>query len=241
MKWFKHHSGARRNLDEVMDDLGPHFGYACYFMLTEFLADLWDGHSEPVFRISRLRVANELRTKPSRVEFILNSFRTHSQLQFSSDGNILTISHPKLKEIKDEYTRKSGHAPDTVLTVEEDKETDKEEDKETDSAELENSSLRGPIHPFQNDPEIEKALRTVLADTQNRWLKLYHDAPWVRSEILKAIGWIELNPRKAPKNFARFMGNWLSRGWENYRKTIQSKTAANVINWDKVYSGEALK
>lgn len=240
MKWFKHYSGARRNLDDVMDKLGPHFGYACFFMLTEFLADIWDGHSEPVFRISRLRLANEMRTKPRQVDLILGTFRLHSGLEFSSDGNIITISHPKLKEIKDEYARKSGHAPDTVRTVDTEEETDKEKDKETDSTELENSSLRGAIHPFQNDPEIEKALRTVLASSQERWIKLYHDAPWIRSEILKAIGWLEVNPRKAPKNFARFMGGWLSRGYENYRKTIQSKQPGNVINWDKVYSGESL-
>lgn len=63
---------------------------------------------------------------------------------------------------------------------------------------------------------------TISQKLFDSWLETYQDKTWINLEIKKAQAWIHANPRKAPKtDFARFLNNWLSRGWENYRKTIK--------------------
>lgn len=57
------------------------------------------------------------------------------------------------------------------------------------------------------------------------WVKTYPDTEWVDMEIKKAITWLDANPKRRPKrSFTRFIANWLSRGWEQHRKTIASNT-----------------
>lgn len=108
-----------------------------------------------------------------------------------------------------------------------------EQEAKASSTSLEKSTERGCISAFDADPEIKKILQDVPESTQERWIKVYPDIAWIKTEILKAITWIELNPKKAPKKFGRFMGNWLSRGWEKHRKTIQtnpdSKTRLELL------------
>jgi hypothetical protein len=58
--------------------------------------------------------------------------------------------------------------------------------------------------------------------TQESWLAAYPDPAWIKQEINKAAAWISSNPKRAPKKYPAFMGNWLSRGWEKHRKTIPS-------------------
>ena len=68
----------------------------------------------------------------------------------------------------------------------------------------------------------------IRASTLSHWRHTYADDEWLRLEILKAVGWLDANPHKKPKsNYARFLGNWLSSGWERYRKTLKSEPASN--------------
>lgn len=83
---------------------------------------------------------------------------------------------------------------------------------------------RGPVSDFADDPDLAKFLSDVRHSTQHAWIKAYGDLGWLRQEFIKAIAWIEINPRRRPKNIARFMGNWLSSGWERYRKTIPASS-----------------
>ena len=87
-----------------------------------------------------------------------------------------------------------------------------------------NRSSVGAIGEFLGNPLAEEALRQVPHKTQRTWLLAYPDTEWLKQEILKAVSWLEVNPRRKPKVFARFFGNWLSRGWEKYRKTIPASS-----------------
>jgi hypothetical protein len=92
---------------------------------------------------------------------------------------------------------------------------------DSDTQEEKDASEEGIIPEFSGDSEIEAFLKPVSQSTQRRWIKLYTDPGWIRSEFLKAMNWIEVNPKRAPKKkLARFLGGWLSRGWEQHRKTI---------------------
>ena len=79
----------------------------------------------------------------------------------------------------------------------------------------------GAIDQLNFDIGITNRLKNVSKAAQITWLKLY-DVSWVRNELLKAVAWLEVNPKKKPKMFGRFMGGWLSRGWEKHRKTLPS-------------------
>jgi len=57
------------------------------------------------------------------------------------------------------------------------------------------------------------------------WVKTY-GREFVEMELKKAHSWALANSKKAPKsNWGRFLNNWLSSGWERYRKTLGSQPA----------------
>jgi hypothetical protein len=73
----------------------------------------------------------------------------------------------------------------------------------------------------------EVTLRLVL-----KWKELY-GAEWVVREIQQALVWELENPLKVKKDFPKFMGGWLSRGWRNKKaqeKESQAKQALPVVS-----------
>jgi hypothetical protein len=94
-----------------------------------------------------------------------------------------------------------------------------------DSVAVKITAQPAAIAPQLEGEFTEKAselLKTVPIPAQEAWLAAYGDAAWIRTEINKAAAWIVTNPKKAPRLFPRFMNDWLSRGWEQYRKTLKS-------------------
>lgn len=84
----------------------------------------------------------------------------------------------------------------------------------------------GPIQEFTN--ELHKhLLSTVPQDTQKLWLQTYQNLPWIEAEFTKMVNWIKVNPRKAPKSrLDRFVSSWLSRSWDEYRKTLPGQSSS---------------
>lgn len=81
---------------------------------------------------------------------------------------------------------------------------------------------------------------TITNELFNSWLKTYEDETWIRLEISKAASWIVANPKKAPKkDFGRFLNNWLSRGWDTYRKSIPSNSVSGIDAWAQKHKGIA--
>jgi hypothetical protein len=59
--------------------------------------------------------------------------------------------------------------------------------------------------------------RGITPEIQNAWLATYPDPAWVARETLKAIAYdTALPPAKKKKDYPRFIGNWLSRGWDRH-------------------------
>lgn len=99
-------------------------------------------------------------------------------------------------------------------------------------AEVASTSAKPKILPEFLDESIFWLLAKTSIDLQRSWLATYQDPEWLKMELKKASNWIHANPKKAPKSdFARFLNNWLSRGWEQHRKTIVIKEKSPAEVW----------
>jgi len=57
------------------------------------------------------------------------------------------------------------------------------------------------------------------------------DADAIDVEEHKARAWIAANPRRAPRNFAAFFHNWMTKAHEKYRKTLPSNKPAGDYSY----------
>lgn len=118
-----------------------------------------------------------------------------------------SLIEEKLKEIKVKERKVSAEA----------------KEKEIVSTQVSKAAIRGAIDEFSHDEVCLKFLENVTHKAQKSWLSAYPSIDWICHEIRKANAWCETNSHKAPKDRGRFMLTWLNRGFENYRKTLQSK------------------
>lgn len=81
---------------------------------------------------------------------------------------------------------------------------------------------RGCIPQFQFCPICVERMQNVTYRAQESWLVAYPNVDWIVNEIRRAHAWAETNSKRAPKDWGKFMLSWLSRGYENYRKSHQS-------------------
>lgn len=103
------------------------------------------------------------------------------------------------------------------------------------------AALCGCISELAFDPDIVELMCNVKQETQKLWLSLYKNPQWIIFELKKAKGWMIENPAKAPKSqFGKFYNNWLSSGFERYRKTIQSNNVAKG-NWVEEHNRRAMQ
>jgi hypothetical protein len=113
----------------------------------------------------------------------------------------------------------------------------REEERRGEEIRKEESATSGDA-PVIAIPEISDSLTLeilggVKIEIQEAWLRLYTEPGWVKGEIQQAAVWCKANPGRKPKSdYGRFLTAWLSRGWEKYRKTLQT----NIISSKSDYS-----
>jgi hypothetical protein len=88
---------------------------------------------------------------------------------------------------------------------------------------------RGSIELFSSEELLTDLLKNVTHSAQESWLKAYEDVEWVKQEMKKAYAWIMSNPKKAPKDFAKFFNNWLNRAHETHRKSIKTNKPKSEV------------
>lgn len=115
VNWFKHKTDSRR--DPYIQELKSLFGwqgYGMYFTLLEICCEKWRPGTPPEFEFHAQSLYRELGVQPK----VFKRFSEHSQnvskMFAEYKGNILKITIPNLLKIKDEYSRKSGQAPDNA-------------------------------------------------------------------------------------------------------------------------------
>jgi len=113
-------------------------------------------------------------------------------------------------------------------------ETERDETHRPDETHALETSARNPIiAPHWNDfsSKAKETLSQVSPEVIRGWLETFPSAEFFVLEANKATNWIQVNPKKAPKNFVRFFNNWLNNGWETYRKSIPSSKKSAAEEW----------
>lgn len=103
--------------DEFISELEDKFGlegYARWWKLLEIIAKQMDGTDKCSAEYSWVKWQSFLKGKRNKLETFLEHSQNKLKINLEQNGNILKISCPKLLELRDEYSRKSGHTPDTT-------------------------------------------------------------------------------------------------------------------------------
>jgi hypothetical protein len=113
MKWFKHMSDASN--DSFMEELEDKFGwegFGRWWKLLEIIATKMDETDLCSAEHSWVKWQSFLKGKRNKLELFLSHCQDKGKIKLEQNGNILKISCPKLLELRDEYSRKSGHKQD---------------------------------------------------------------------------------------------------------------------------------
>ena len=239
MKWIKHQTGTRR--DEKIARLMAAGGkdamaaYGLYWMVQEIIADQMEGPEPacsvcyPVSVWSQLLV-----TRGSLVFSTLSTLAVTGLVTVTREGDDIRVTNRKLLKYRDEYSRKSGHAPENVRTR---TDIDKEEDKER---ELKTKPLARSVPAEElagTLPLVDQTLYEISKSQVSEWSQAY-PAVDVRQELKKLKVWLDANPtRKKTRNgINRAIISWLSRaqdraptqGGSNGKGTYPSRSEQTV-------------
>jgi hypothetical protein len=116
MKWFKHYTNAHKG--DVFQTLSAEFGkvqaYGWYFLLVEYLADMWDGRGEPKFRVTMPALCGHLTATPRRLRRYLAAMERSGKIKVTENGKLLDIEFPKLAEIRHRDAMSAGARPGKI-------------------------------------------------------------------------------------------------------------------------------
>lgn len=117
MRWYKHKTNAHSDdkMVELLRRFGP-AGYGRYHLLLEHVGQKVKGSSGYTVSHDLSTWAQILRTKSDSAEILLGFCSDSALIVLGHSGNDITISIPKLLEIRDEYSEKSGHGRENVPT-----------------------------------------------------------------------------------------------------------------------------
>ena len=109
MKWFKHFTDASN--DEFLVELEGVFGlegYARWWKLLEAIGNQMDKTEKDSAAFTWQKWQTVLRGKQNKLETFLVHCENKRKLFRKQTGNVLEITCPKLLELRDDYTKKSG-------------------------------------------------------------------------------------------------------------------------------------
>lgn len=137
MRWFKMMTD---NLDDpFIQDLICEFGAEGYLVFFGVISLICRENKKNVTgkaEFSARFLKQKLHISPTKVRLILDFCQTKGKLFFTFSAEKFNFCFPKILEIKDDYSRKSGHSPDKVhAKTEVEVEVDIEVDKETHTQE----------------------------------------------------------------------------------------------------------
>lgn len=153
------------------------------------------------------------------------TFLQHEQIRPNPNGSVRTEEDnpPARSDVE-------GDRSDLALTDETNERDEPDGTNERDDIKSDPENpvvLHEALRPFDPESKIELTFlqRKVPLETQQALLDAYPDPKWVAQQVFKALAWEVMNPHKRKKNFPRFLGNWLSRGWDDYTSKLPSNSA----------------
>jgi len=150
------------------------------------------------------------------------TLKVHEQIRTDLAGSVRTQ-----EVIPPVRSDAEGSCSDLALT---DGTDERDEPDETNERDEVSSAPENPIElvealkPFDPESKLQRTFveRKVSAEAQQAFLDAYPDPKWVAQQVFKALAWEATNPAKRKKKFARFLGNWFSRGWDEHTSKFPS-------------------
>jgi hypothetical protein len=113
MKWFKHMTDASEDAFlEELEELFGWEGYGRWWKLLEKIGKEMDETDNCYAQHSWVKWQSFLKGKRNKLELFLIHCQNKEKIKLEQNGNMLKIICPKLLELRDEYSRKSGRSPD---------------------------------------------------------------------------------------------------------------------------------
>jgi hypothetical protein len=215
--WFKHYSDASEGLSlKTLWSNKDYEAIAVFWRLCELLSthDSRDG----VLKTNFLFIARETGMKPSKCRRVLARISAVSLLRFQHDTDeIQEFLVPKWSEFQETRGKKKDKKNQIPPGDIRSKNIDIKKqitDNRIVCTELKKTSVAVPT--------VDK--KDPFLFINQKLLELYPQE-YIDREKVKMEMWLATNGHKRPKSdrgMVRFVTSWLSRGWDQYRKGLQS-------------------
>jgi transcription elongation factor Elf1 len=217
MRWFKHLSMAHSDhaVSAVLEELGAE-AYGVWWLIIEDIAAAMESKSTQTFAIhSDVKWSQICYCSARKFRSIANRLQEKGLIVCTSTDNRLQIDVPKLLKFRDEYSKKSGHSPDSRT------DTDGETDTDT-NAEIKQETLAPSALALEAVAASSPAIGTIpLVDGSNwsftqedvtAWREAY-PAVDVLQQLREMREWCKSNRahQKTARGIRRFVTSWLSR------------------------------
>lgn len=234
MKWFKHYSNSSEGLS--LSTLWANKDYeaiAVFWRFCEIVAR--HGFEEGFIETNWLRIGREMGMKPTKCRRVFARISSVSLLRYEHDTDeIQRFLIPKWSEFQDfrclKQSIKNSNMSGDIRS--------KNKDKRYKNLEVRNIVSTEPKDSVA--VQTEKVSKDSFKDFFNEKLSSLYPQEYLDREKTKMEIWLVSNPQKNPKSqrgWTRFITGWLERGWEQYRKTLQTQ-APKKKNWMEMVEEE---
>lgn len=219
MKWFKHYSDASDGLSlKTLWASRDYEAIAVFWRLCEMLSkhNIRDG----ILTTNFSTIGRETGMKPSKCRRVLARIASVSLVRYEHDTDeiqpFLVPNWLKFQETRgqkkiESFVKTPGEVRSKKLEV-----RSKNKDLRIVCTEPKKTSVAVPT---SNAPS-----KDLLVFINEKLLELYPQE-YIDREKTKMEMWLATNAHKKPrsdKGMVRFVTSWLSRGWDQYRKGLQS-------------------
>jgi len=211
VKWIKHQTCTWD--DERIASLVGEGGqsglalYGAYWRIQEILAAQMDGPDPTCSaRYSLSRWSVLLSVRGSHVSHYLGQLAEKGLVTVEWIGSDIRVTNRKLLKYRDEYSRKSGHAPENIQPRTDTDTEQRKKKKRTIARSVPPEELAGTL-PLVNGDEYQVSKAQVA-----EWSEAY-PAVNVKQQLAEFKAWLNANPtrRKTEKGVCRSIVFWLSK------------------------------
>jgi len=238
MKWFKHYSDASDGLS--LKTLWANRDYeaiAVFWRLCEMLSkhNLNDG----ILITNFSTIGRETGMKPSKCLRVLSRIASVSLVRYEHDTdeiqpflvpNWLKFQETRGQKKVESFVKTPGEVRSKKIEV-----RSKNIDKRIVCAEPEKIPVAAPTNNALSNE--------LMAFINNKLLELYPQE-YIDREKVKMEMWLATNGHKKPKSdrgMVRFVTGWLSRGWDQYRKSLQSNPTEKKKTFEELLAEQEAK
>ena len=166
MRWVKHLTKSRKDesLSAILEQLGAE-GYGVFWLIVEIIGEVMEtGKMEPSITFSELKWAQSTYVSARVWRKICKRLEEKSLIVVVSITDRLKISVPNILKYKDEYSKKSGHSPESKADRDREQIESREETPPTPSCE-------GPVSESKKPKPQTAMQRNFQALWEIVWLK----------------------------------------------------------------------